>query len=126
MGTFLQVMDYYGQMPLKHRLILSVLVAAPNLPQAQPSFEPPTQTLVSELSSGLFYQLLLGELNARADEPGAAFSLILDAARKTNDAALYKRAVHIALEARAGQCSPQPAPEPEMRTYAPNRITNRV
>lgn len=109
MGTFLQVMDYYGQMPLKHRLILSVLVAATNLTQAQPSVEPPTKPMVSELSSGLFYQLLLGELNARADEPGAAFSLILDAARKTNDAALYKRAVHIALEARAGESALQAA-----------------
>ena len=102
-------MDYYGQMPLKHRLILSVLVAATNLTQAQLSVEPPTKPLVSELSSGLFYQLLLGELNARADEPGAAFSLILDAARKTNDAALYKRAVHIALEARAGESALQAA-----------------
>jgi tetratricopeptide (TPR) repeat protein len=102
-------MDYYGRMPLKHRLILSVLVAMTTLVQAQPSVEPPAKPLVSDLSSGLFYQLLLGELNARADEPGAAFSLILDAARKTNDAALYKRAVHIALEARAGESALQAA-----------------
>jgi tetratricopeptide (TPR) repeat protein len=102
-------MDYYGWMPLKHRLILSVLVAATTLVQAQPSNEPPAKPLASELSSGLFYQLLLGELNARADEPGAAFSLILDAARRTNDPALYKRAVHIALDARAGDSALQAA-----------------
>lgn len=96
-------------MPLKHRFILPVLVAAASLAQAQPSVDPPAKPLVSELSSGLFYQLLLGELNARADEPGAAFSLILDAARRTNDSALYKRAVHIALDARAGDSALQAA-----------------
>jgi tetratricopeptide (TPR) repeat protein len=100
-------MDYYGRMPFKHRFILTVLVAAASLAQAQPSIEPAASPAVSNLSSGLFYQLLLGELNARADEPGAAFSLILDAARKTNDPTLYKRAVHIALDARAGDSALQ-------------------
>lgn len=56
----------------------------------------------SALSSELFYQLLLGELNARGGEPGAAYSLMLDAARKTNDPRLYQRAVDIALQARSG------------------------
>ena len=51
----------------------------------------------------LFYQLLLGELNARGGEPGAGYSLILDAARKTNDAKLYQRAADIALQARSGE-----------------------
>nr|MDP2191786.1 tetratricopeptide repeat protein [Rhodoferax sp.] len=56
----------------------------------------------SALDSELFYQLLLGELNAREGESGAAYSLILDAARKTNDPRLYQRAVDIALQARSG------------------------
>lgn len=56
----------------------------------------------SALNSELFYQLLLGELNSRTGEPGAAYSLILDAARKTNDAQLYQRAVDIALQAHSG------------------------
>lgn len=56
----------------------------------------------SALDAALFYQLLLGELEARGGEPGAAYSLILDAARKTHDAALYQRAVDVALEARSG------------------------
>lgn len=102
-------MDYYGQMPFKTRFILSALVAATSLAQAQPRAEPPASPAVSGLSSGMFYQLLLGELNARADEPGAAFSLILDAARQTNDPVLYKRAVHIALDARAGDSALQAA-----------------
>jgi tetratricopeptide (TPR) repeat protein len=59
-------------------------------------------TKSSALDSALFYQVLVGELNARADEPAAGFSLVLDAARKTNDPGLYKRAVQIALQARAG------------------------
>jgi tetratricopeptide (TPR) repeat protein len=95
-------MDYYGRMAFKHRFLLSVLVASVSFAQAQPTVEPAAGALNSELTSGLFYQLLLGEMNAHADEPGAAFSLILDAARKTNDPVLYKRAVHIALDARAG------------------------
>jgi tetratricopeptide (TPR) repeat protein len=100
-------MDYYGQMRFKHRFILPVLVAAASLAQAQQINEP--SAVNSALDNGLFYQLLLGELNARADEPGAAFSLILDAARKTNDPALFKRAVQIALEARAGDSALQAA-----------------
>jgi tetratricopeptide (TPR) repeat protein len=102
-------MDYYGWMRFKHRFILPVLVAAASLVQAQQSNELSASAVSSALDSGLFYQLLLGELNARAEEPGAAFSLILDAARKTNDPLLFKRAVHIALDARAGDSALQAA-----------------
>jgi tetratricopeptide (TPR) repeat protein len=63
----------------------------------------------SNLDADLFYQLLLGELNARGGEPGTAFSLVLDAARKTNDAALYERAVDIAIQARSGDGAQQAA-----------------
>ncbi len=63
----------------------------------------------SALSAELFYQLLVGELAARGTDPGAGFSLMLDAARKTNDPALYQRAVQIALEARAGESALQAA-----------------
>ena len=57
----------------------------------------------------LFYQLLLGELNARSEDPGVAFSLMLDAARKTGDPAVYRRAVQIAIQARAGESALQAA-----------------
>ncbi|MEN9778893.1 MAG: hypothetical protein RL014_41 [Pseudomonadota bacterium] len=63
----------------------------------------------SAMDARLFYQLLLGELNARSDEPGAGYSLILDAARKTNDPALFRRAVEIALSARSGEAALQGA-----------------
>ena len=61
------------------------------------------------LDAELFYQLLLGELNARGTEPGAGFALMLDAARKTNDPALYQRAVEIAFQSRSGDSALQAA-----------------
>ena len=63
----------------------------------------------SSIDGGLLYQLLLGELNAQQGEPGAAFSLLLDAARKTQDPQLYQRAVEIALQARSGESALQAA-----------------
>ncbi len=63
----------------------------------------------STIDGGLLYQLLLGELNAQQGEPGAAYSLMLDAARKTQDPQLYQRAVEIALQARSGESALQAA-----------------
>ena len=63
----------------------------------------------SALNGELFYQLLLGELNAQGGEPGAAYSLILDAARKANDPRLYERAINVALQARSGEPALQAA-----------------
>ncbi|CAA9439748.1 MAG: FIG140336: TPR domain protein [uncultured Ramlibacter sp.] len=70
---------------------------------------PAPEAVVSALDAELFYQLLLGELNARGNEPGAGFSLVLDAARKTNDPALYQRAVEIAFQGRSGDAALQAA-----------------
>ena len=68
--------------------------------------DPPAQTA---LDAELFYELLLGELNARGEEPSAGYSLILDAARKTNDPALYQRAVELAFQSRSGDAALQAA-----------------
>ncbi|MDO8905382.1 lipopolysaccharide assembly protein LapB [Hydrogenophaga sp.] len=57
----------------------------------------------SGLDAPLFYQLLIGELHARTGDAGAAYSLILDAARNQRDPLLYRRAVDIALQARSGE-----------------------
>ena len=65
--------------------------------------------ITSPLNGELFYQLLLGEINAREGESGAGYSLILDAARKTNDSKLFHRAVEIALQARSGDSALQAA-----------------
>ncbi|MGI9218109.1 MAG: tetratricopeptide repeat protein [Hydrogenophaga sp.] len=59
----------------------------------------------SQLNAPLFYQLLLGEMQVNAGEPGAGYSLILDAARKQRDDQLYRRAVEVALQARSGDAA---------------------
>ncbi|MBT9475510.1 tetratricopeptide repeat protein [Polaromonas sp.] len=63
----------------------------------------------SGLDSALFYQLLLGEITLQEEEPAASFALMLDAARKTGDPQLYKRATDIALQSRSGEASLQAA-----------------
>ncbi|MEY3611387.1 MAG: hypothetical protein RJB14_1109 [Pseudomonadota bacterium] len=63
----------------------------------------------SELDAALFYQVLLGELNVRNGSPGSGFSIILDAARKTRDPALFQRAVDLALQSRSGESALQAA-----------------
>lgn len=63
----------------------------------------------SAMDGALFYQLLLGELNARGAEPGTGFALILDAARRTNDPSLFQRAVEIAFQNRSGDSALQAA-----------------
>ena len=67
--------------------------------------EPPAPN--SKLNAALFYQLLLGELNVRAGEPSAGFAILLDAARKTKDEALFQRATELALQSRSGEAALQ-------------------
>lgn len=57
----------------------------------------------------MFYQLLLGELYAQGGESGTGFSLLLDAARKSKDPALFQRAVDLALQSRSGEAALQAA-----------------
>ena len=56
----------------------------------------------SNIDAPLFYQLLIGEMQLREGEAGAAFQVILDAARRTKDEQLFRRATDIALQSRAG------------------------
>ncbi len=65
-----------------------------------PSKPAPAQ---SAMDAQLFYQLLIGELQLQDDEPGNAYIVILDAARRTKEDALFRRAIDIALQARAGE-----------------------
>jgi tetratricopeptide (TPR) repeat protein len=66
---------------------------------AAPAAAPPN----SALDDRLFYQLLVGEIALTQGEAGTAYEWILDAARRTRDADLFRRAVDIALQARAGE-----------------------
>ncbi len=63
----------------------------------------------SPLNAQLLYQLLIGEINASTGEPAAAVSLLLDAARRTKDPQLFKRATDLALESRSGDAALQSA-----------------
>jgi tetratricopeptide (TPR) repeat protein len=78
-------------------------VAPPKDAAASPAVEEAVAN--SALNAPLFYQLILGELNVSAGEPGTGYSLILDAARKQKDPALYRRAVDVAVQARSGDAA---------------------
>ncbi len=99
-------LDYYERMRFKYVLLTLMLAAGAGV-HAQAPTAAEANPKRSALDSQLFYQLLLGELSARSEEPGAAFSLVLDAARKTNDPMVYRRAVQIALQARSGESALQ-------------------
>lgn len=57
----------------------------------------------STMDAETFYKILIGELNLLNDEPRVGFALILDSARRTKDAALFDRAVTVALQSRSGE-----------------------
>jgi predicted Zn-dependent protease len=59
----------------------------------------------SALTAELFYEVLMGEITLRSGDPGAGYALVLDAARRTRDEALFQRAVEIALQARSGDAA---------------------
>ena len=82
--------------------VLLLALAAPAWAQASDEDEPQVPAVPTALDAELFYQLLLGEITARGDEPAAGYSLILDAARKTSDPTLYQRAVDVAFQSRSG------------------------
>ncbi len=79
----------------------------PVRPAAVASKPASTETIAnSNMDGEMFYQLLLGELNAIPSLGGStsdSYSFILDAARRTNDASLYQRAVELAIQSRAGE-----------------------
>lgn len=72
--------------------------AQPAAPAAAASAAP----LNSAMDDRLFYQLLIGEMALGSGDAGSAYELILDAARRTRDEGLFRRAVDIALRSRAG------------------------
>jgi len=69
--------------------------------QRAPAPEPPTVEN-SNLDAPLFYQLLLAEMELRNGDTATGFQLLLDAARRSKDEVIFRRATDIALQARAG------------------------
>jgi tetratricopeptide (TPR) repeat protein len=53
------------------------------------------------MDAPLFYQLLIGEMELRRGQAGTAYEVVLDAARRTREPAIFRRAVDIALQGRA-------------------------
>jgi tetratricopeptide (TPR) repeat protein len=102
-------MNYYDHMCPTYRILFTLLTACWVNVHAQTATPTKEPVQSSAMDGALFYQLLLGELNAQAQEPAAAFSLLLDAARKTGDEALFRRSVQIALRARSGDSALQAA-----------------
>jgi tetratricopeptide (TPR) repeat protein len=86
--------------------LLAALACAPTYTSAQPKSAAASAAsdpaANSELDAQLFYQLLLGEIELRDGEAGTAYQVVLDAARRTRDEQLFRRATDIALQARAG------------------------
>ncbi len=88
---------------------LAVLVAlwlcvpAVHAQATKPADKTPADKTRSALDAPLFYQLLIGELELRSGHAGNAYEVVLDAARRTKDEVLFRRAADIALEGRAGE-----------------------
>ncbi len=59
--------------------------------------------LNSAMDDRLFYQVLISEMALSSGDASSAYELILDAARRTQDEGLFRRAVDIALRSRAGE-----------------------
>ena len=96
--------------PLRFTALLVLVAAISASPvYSQNSATTPNADENSSLDGEMFYQLLLGELNAIGGEPGVGYSLFLDAARKTGDPRLFKRATDLALQGRSGESALQAA-----------------
>ena len=80
----------------------SLFSAAAQEPAAASAAETPEVVNNSDLNAENALLILLGELQATQGDTGAAYAMLLEAARKTSDEGLYKRAVDIALNARNG------------------------
>lgn len=71
---------------------------------AQPATPPATGAVTRSAMDGvLFYQLLVSELELRQGDAGLAFQVMLEAAKRSREEALFRRAVDIAISARAGE-----------------------
>ena len=81
-----------GAAPAAH----SQTAAAP-LKQPRASAQAPER---SALNASIFYQVVLAELSFNNGDVGAAYSLMLNAARESNEGQLFQRAVDMALSGR--------------------------
>lgn len=88
---------------------------------AEPPADPPVN---SDMDGRLMYELLLGEFSVRDGAVSRGYAIFLDAARRTGDPQLYRRAADVALESRSGDAALQ-AIDAWRRAYPQSREANR-
>lgn len=111
-------MDYYGPMVHILRLLAAALAtalaagstvawaqAAPGPGSRAKPAAPSASASAALLDATLFYEILVGEILLRNGDPGSGYTLILEAARRSNDEHLYQRAADIALQSRSGDAA---------------------
>jgi tetratricopeptide (TPR) repeat protein len=100
-------LDYYGRMSRIPYLMALALVVLASGAQAQSPKTPSPEAVLAEkapersaLNASIFYQVMLAELSFNNGDIGSAYSLMLHAARESNDSQLFQRAVDIGLSGR--------------------------
>ncbi|MEP7295154.1 MAG: tetratricopeptide repeat protein [Burkholderiales bacterium] len=95
-------MPTFSPLVSRTRVLAAVLASFVLAPAAlaQTEGSPPFEN--SALNAPLFHQLLISEIELRDGDLNASYQLMLDAARRTGDEQLYRRATEIALQGRAG------------------------
>ncbi|MDI1261095.1 tetratricopeptide repeat protein [Aquabacterium sp.] len=92
-----QALALTGLLLAGHDLVLAAEAAPTAEAESKPAFQN------SRMDGALFYQTLVSEVQARSGNVGAAYQIYLELARKHRNPELFKRAVEIALQARAGE-----------------------
>ena len=104
-------MIYYGLMMQVHRALAAAVLAClastapaqtPPAPQDAASGTPVAAAPSSPMTARLMYELLLGELLLRQGDAQDGGALLLNAARRTGDEALFRRAAEMAIQSRSG------------------------
>ena len=103
----MRALDYYGCMSRIPYLMVAALLAAAPVARSQTATAPLKQPGASAqapersaLNASIFYQVVLAELSFNNGDIGAAYGLMLHAARESNEAQLFQRAVDMALSGR--------------------------
>lgn len=79
--------------------LLAQAKAAPATTAPAPATEPTR----SALDANLFFQVLVAEIQSNSGDPGSAYQIYLEAAKRLQNGQLFQRAVEVALRARAGE-----------------------
>ena len=93
------------QYPIRVIALAAALAASPlwaQVPSAALQDARAQRGAETAANARLMYQVLLAEFNYQAGDPQAGYRFMLDAAHRTGDEALYRRATEMAIHARSG------------------------